>query len=143
MANLGTQSIWFYLVFSVLLKAICPQNAENTVLSGLFNISERRYTIVGYKILNRVFREKFLKFGIQLGRQGFIVRQDQSRLVQLLDHVGHGKGLTRARNTQQSLELIAFLESVNQLFDRLRLVAGGPVFAVKFKVHPLKTPYSL
>ena len=84
--------------------------------------------IVGDKILHRVLREKFLELGIKLGRQGFIVGNDQRRLVQRLDDVCHGKGLAGAGNAQQRFKLIPFLKALNQVGDGLRLVAGGGVF---------------
>ena len=86
--------------------------------------------IIGYKVLNRVLREELFKLRIELPRQGLIVCDHQSRNVQLGDDVRHGKGLAGARNTKQSLALVAFLEALDQFFYGLRLVSGGGVFAV-------------
>jgi hypothetical protein len=61
------------------------------------------------------------------------VRNDQSGLVQSRYHVCHRKGLAGARHTQQSLKLVALPEAFYQLFDRLWLIAGGGVGAVKFE----------
>ena len=52
--------------------------------------------VVGDKIFYRVVREKLPEFGAELGRQGFVVGQDQGGAVQPLDDVGHGKGLSGA-----------------------------------------------
>ena len=53
---------------------------------------------------------------------------DQRRLVQRLDDVGHGERLAGAGNAQQRFKLIPFLKALNQVGDGLRLVAGGGVF---------------
>ena len=89
--------------------------------------------IVGYKILHCVLREEFLKLTVQLCCKCFIVRKYQSWLIKLGDNIRHGEGLTGACDTQQSLELVAFLEAFDQFFDGLRLVAGWFVFGVKFE----------
>ena len=86
--------------------------------------------LLGDKVFHRVFREKLFKLTVELGRQGLIVSDNQSRLVQGLYHIGHGKGLARSRNTQQCLCLIAFLKALHQLRNGCGLVAGGLVFAV-------------
>ena len=54
--------------------------------------------IVGHKILNGIIRKILFKLTIKLRGQCLIVCYDQSRLVQLLYHVGHRKGLPRPRN---------------------------------------------
>ena len=56
--------------------------------------SKKPETIIGYEVFHCILGEEFFELGIQVGRQGFIVCQDQRRLVQLLDHGGHGEGLT-------------------------------------------------
>ena len=50
--------------------------------------------VIGHKILHGILREKFLELAVQLGSKGFIVRDYQSGLVKLLDHVCHGKCLS-------------------------------------------------
>ena len=58
------------------------------------------------------------------------MRNDERRLIQLCDDVRHREGLTGAGYTEQSLELIAFLEASYQFFDCLRLIAGGLVWGM-------------
>lgn len=58
------------------------------------------FLMLGDKVFHRVFREKLFKLAVELDRQGLIVSDNQSRLVQGLYHIGHGKGLARSRNTQ-------------------------------------------
>ena len=43
--------------------------------------------------MHGIVREKFLKLGRKLSGEGFVVGNNQCRLVNLLDHVGHGKSL--------------------------------------------------
>ena len=90
-------------------------------------------TIVAYKIFHCILREEFLELTVQLGRQGFIVRYYYSGLVKLGDNISHGKGLTGTCDTKQSLELIAFLESLNQCIDSLGLISCGFKGGVKFE----------
>src|SRR3546814_18320809 len=49
----------------------------------------------------------------------------QGRLLHRLDHVGDGVGLARTGDAEQRLLRQAALETVDQLRDRLRLVASG------------------
>ena len=86
--------------------------------------------VIGDKVLHCILREKFLELTVKLSRQCLIVRNDESRLIQLCDDVRHCKGLTGAGHTEQSLELIAFLEASYQFFDRLGLVAGGLIWSM-------------
>ena len=53
---------------------------------------------IGYKILHRVFREELFHLRIQLTGEGFVVRDDERRLLQLLDDIRHRKGLAGPRN---------------------------------------------
>lgn len=65
------------------------------------------------KILHRILREEFLELAVELRRQRLIVRNDQSRFVELCNDICHGKGLTGAGNTKQSLELVALLKALD------------------------------
>ncbi len=80
--------------------------------------------IIGDKIFHCVLRKKFFKLPIQLGRQGLVMGDHQGRLIQLLDHIGHGKGLTGPGNSKQGLTLIAFLKTSHQVCNSLRLISG-------------------
>ena len=55
--------------------------------------------IIGYKILHRILREKFLELAVELRRQRLIVRNDQSRFIELCNDICHGKSLAGAGNT--------------------------------------------
>jgi hypothetical protein len=58
------------------------------------------------------------------------MRNDQCWLVQRLDHIRHGKSLTRTGDTQEGLKLIALPETFYQFRDCLRLVSGGLIFGM-------------
>ncbi len=88
------------------------------------------FLMLGDKIFHCILREKLLELTVKLSRQCLIVRNDQRWLIKLCDDVRHCKGLTGAGHTEQSLELIAFLEAFYQLFDRLRLVTGGLIWGM-------------
>ena len=51
------------------------------------------------------------------------MRNDQGRLIQRLDHIGHGKGLAGSRNAKKRLELVSFAESLHKILNRLRLIS--------------------
>ena len=54
--------------------------------------------IIGYKVFYCVIREKLLELTIELCCQSLIVRYYQSRLIQPLNDISHGKGLAGTRN---------------------------------------------
>ena len=91
--------------------------------------------IVGNKILYRILREKFLEFSVELRGKRLVMRDDESRLLQVLYDVGHGKCLARTGNAEQRLCLVALPESLRQSLDCLRLIAGGLIFRMKLEFH--------
>ena len=88
---------WYH---PVRLVSFCPQNPNSTARKNT------RYTLLsgsgtlGDEIFHCVVREKFLELPVKLRRQGFVVGDDQRRLVQRLDDVGHGEGLAGTGDTQ-------------------------------------------
>ena len=63
------------------------------------------------------------------------MRQNKRWSLQLLNHISHGKRLTRARHPKQCLSLIAHTHRIHQGLDRLGLVALGFIIAADFKIH--------
>ena len=59
--------------------------------------------VVGDKVLHRVVGEELLELGAQLSGQRLVVGQHQGGALDLLDDLGHGKGLARAGDAQQGL----------------------------------------
>ena len=91
--------------------------------------------VIGDEVLDGVVGEKLPEFAVQLGRQGLVMGQHQGRALDLLDDVGHGEGLARARDPQQRLERQAALEALHETRDRLRLIAGGGVVGHQFEAR--------
>ena len=89
--------------------------------------------VIGYEILNRVFREELLEFSEQLRGQGLIVGDDQSGAVEPSDDVSHSEGLAGTGNAQQHLISQTFFHSPDQFFYCLGLVSGGSVIAMQFE----------
>ena len=83
--------------------------------------------VIRYEILDGVGREEGLELSVELGGQGLVVAEDERRALQTFDYAGHGEGLSRARDTQESDVRHAFGQGRAELVDGLRLVAGGLV----------------
>ena len=93
------------------------------------------FILLGNEILHRIIREKFLKFSVELGRQRLVAGQNQRRLIQSPDHIGHCKCLVGAGNTEQGFKLVAFLKAFDMLVKGLELVASkltGRLLIAKF-----------
>ncbi len=84
--------------------------------------------VIGNEKLDRVVGEKALELSIQLCGQRFVVRNDERGFVDLRDHIGNGESLSAAGHTEKSLKAIASLHALDQLTNRLRLIAGWFVF---------------
>ena len=80
--------------------------------------------VVRDEIFDRVVREEFAKLRIQLRRQRLVRREHQCGTPGARDDVGHRVGLARSGDAQQRLVREAVAETLDQLDDRLRLVAG-------------------
>ena len=105
---------------------------------GARDVSFRLIIIeVADEIFDRVPREELFELGVKLRGQGFVVRNDERRPIQLLDHVGNGEGLTRAGHTEQCLMAISGLDRLQQLRDCLSLVAARFVVRFELKRHSI------
>ena len=89
--------------------------------------------VVGDEIFHRVVGEKLLELGAQLGSQGLIVGQHQGGPLDLLNDLGHGKGLARTGDAQQGLLVQAHLDTLGQGLNGLRLVTRRGVLRNHFK----------
>jgi hypothetical protein len=83
--------------------------------------------VVADEILDRVLREELAELAVQLRGQRLVGRKHDGRAAQPGDHVGHGEGLAGAGDAQQRLEHLAVAHALDQLVDRLGLVAGRRV----------------
>ena len=51
--------------------------------------------VITDEILHGIFREKQFELAVELGGQGLIMSDNQGRPLDILDHIGDGKGLSR------------------------------------------------
>ncbi len=72
--------------------------------------------VVADEVLDRVLREEGLELGVELGRQGLVVADDQHRPLAARDDVGHREGLARAGDPEQRLVAVARLDRVRPAF---------------------------
>ena len=79
--------------------------------------------VIGDEIFHRVVGEERLELAVELRRQRLVRREDEGRALRRLDHLGHGEGLARAGDAEQHLRAVVALDALDQLLDRLRLVA--------------------
>ena len=77
------------------------------------------------EVFDGIFREELAKLTAELCGEGLIVRENERGAVQVGDYVGHGKGLTRARDSKQRLIFHARLKSRGKPRDRLGLISRG------------------
>ena len=112
----------------------------------LFNIGVGRrqiclrliVVVIRHKILHRIVGEEIFELSIELCRKGFIVAQDDCRTVEMLDDICHRKGLSRPRNTQQSIMLRPPFNRLDKLGNRFGLVTRRSIFRHKFEIHTAK-----
>jgi hypothetical protein len=83
--------------------------------------------VVGDEILDRVVREELAELVAELRGERLVVRDDQRRLLDLLDDPGHRRRLPGPGRAEQRLVALTGAEAVRELPDRARLVAGRPV----------------
>ena len=62
------------------------------------------------------------------------MRHDQRRLLHALDNLGDSEGLAGAGRAQQRLARVALFEALDQLVDRLGLIAGRLEIGDEFKL---------
>ncbi len=68
--------------------------------------------VVTDKVLHGVVGQKLAKLVAQLSRQGLVVGNDQCRLLDLGNDVGHGKGLSRPCYSQKGLKAFPLPDSL-------------------------------
>ena len=81
--------------------------------------------VVRDEILDRVVRKERLELAVELRGQRLVRREDQRGALRLLDHLRHREGLARAGDAEQHLGAVVALDALDQVADRLRLVALG------------------
>ena len=90
--------------------------------------------VIGNEIFDPVVGEKLAELIAQLRGERLVVRNDQRRAVEPRDDVRHRERLAAAGHAQEHLRAQPVLDTLDELLYRLRLIAAGLEFAVKF-VH--------
>ncbi len=96
--------------------------------------------VVADEVRDGVMGEEVAELGVELGGQRLVVGQDDGRPLRLLDDVGDGERLARARRAQQRLKLVAAIHAGHQPFDGRRLVARSREVGYQLKIRH-STPY--
>ena len=91
--------------------------------------------IVTDEELHGVVGEELPELRTELCRQGLVVGEHQGGPLQLLDHVGHDKGLAGAGNAQHGLLFDPQTGALHQLANGLRLTAGRQIVAFQFELR--------
>ena len=81
--------------------------------------------VVRDEVLDRVVREEFAELGVELRGERLVRGEDERRPAGLGDDVRHRERLARSGDAQQRLEREPVLQALDELRDRLGLVAGG------------------
>ena len=81
--------------------------------------------VVGDEVFNGIVWEEGFQLGVELGRECFVVAEDECGAAVARDGVGHCEGFAGAGYAFKGLEFLFFFESVAEFFDGLGLVAGG------------------
>src|SRR5262249_43458484 len=80
--------------------------------------------VIRDEIMDRILGKQLAELAAKLRRERLVVRDDQGRSLNLLDHARRGEGLAAAGDAEQDLVLVAALQPRDQLLDRLGLVAA-------------------
>ena len=85
--------------------------------------------VVADEVLDGVVRHELAELVRQLRRQRLVVREHEGRALHLLDEPGRGRRLAGSGGAEQHDIRLTGIDAGGELGDRLRLVAGGLVFA--------------
>ena len=91
--------------------------------------------VVADKIFDCVGGEERFEFVIELGGQGFVVRQDQRGTAGFFDDLGHGEGFAGAGDSEQDLVLFTVEDAAEELIDGRRLVAARAIVDRQMEAH--------
>ena len=97
---------------------------------------------VADEIFDRVTWEELFELRVELRRERLVVRDDERGPIELTDDIGHGERLARAGHAEQRLVTIAGFDRLQQLRDRLALIAFRLVVRFEFKRHQATLAFS-
>jgi hypothetical protein len=60
----------------------------------------------------------------ELGGESLVVRKNERRAIEVLDHFRHSKGFAGAGDAEQDLMLFAGMNTVEKFFDGAALIAA-------------------
>jgi hypothetical protein len=80
--------------------------------------------VVRDEVLDGVPGQELAQLAVELGAEGLVMGEDQSRLLVVRDDVGQGHRLAGTGDAEQGLVLVAALQARGQLTDRPGLVTG-------------------
>jgi len=85
--------------------------------------------------MDRILRKEFLKLARELGRERFVVRYDERRLLRARHNVCHGKSFAATSHAKQSLIMVFFFNTRRQLVNSAGLVSCRLEWRRQFKFH--------
>ena len=68
--------------------------------------------------------EKIFEFRRKLRSQSFIVRNNQCRFLQMLDHIRYGKGLSRTCSSEQGGFIFSAFKKLLDFLNSFDLISG-------------------
>ena len=80
--------------------------------------------VIADEIFHGIVRKQLLEFVVELSRQRFVGGQNECRLIESGDNLGHGKGFSGARNPQKDVIASAFQQIDGKFINSPGLVAG-------------------
>jgi len=83
--------------------------------------------VITDEVFHRVTGEELLELVVELGGEGFVMRQDEGWAIGFLDNLGHGEGLAGAGDAEEHLVFFSRSEAIHQFFNRAGLIAAGLV----------------
>ena len=84
------------------------------------------------EVLHAVVREELFEFSVKLRRQGFVMRDNQSGLLEFVDDVCHDEGFAASRYAQQ--RLLSFLEKFSLAAQLRFLVQARFCMAIQVRI---------
>ena len=81
--------------------------------------------VVAHEVVDGVVWEEALQFTVELSCERLVVGYDEGGSLKLLDHIGHGEGLARARDPHEALMFDPGPVALDKRLDRRGLVAAG------------------
>ena len=79
--------------------------------------------VVGDEIFNGIFWKKLFELPVELSGKRFVMTQNQSWTIDLLNHICHRESLPRTRYTQERLGFFTVHDTLHEFHDCLGLVA--------------------